>query len=70
MHKLYYVLYKERNLLLTAKERARKYQRPPTPKDEMRYTYVKKAMGGIKMVIAERKRLGLFEEDMAMKNVE
>ena len=67
MHKLYYVLYKERNLLLTDKARGRLYQRAPTPKDQMRYTYVKRAMGGIKLVIKERKTLGLHEEDIALK---
>lgn len=69
LHKLYYVLYKERNLLLTDKEKSRKFQRAVTPKDEMRYTYVKRAMGGIKIVIQERKRLGLHEEDIAMKKM-
>jgi ribosomal protein S21 len=33
----------------------------------MRYTYVKRGMAGIKMVIAERKRHDLFEEDIALK---
>jgi hypothetical protein len=33
----------------------------------MRYTYVKRGMAGIKMVIGERKRHDLFEEDIALK---
>ena len=61
------MLYKERNLLLTDKERARRLQRPPAVKEQVRYNYVKRAMAGIKMVIDERKRVGLFEEDYALK---
>ena len=51
------MLYKERNLILTEKERARKMRRPITSKEEVRYNYVKRAMGGIKKVLAERKKL-------------
>jgi hypothetical protein len=54
---LYYVLYKERNLLLTDKEMARKFQRPVSNRDEQRYLYVKRGMAGIKKVLAERKKI-------------
>lgn len=57
LHKLYYVLYKERNLLLTDKEMARKFQRPVSNRDEQRYLYVKRGMAGIKKVLAERKKI-------------
>ena len=57
LHKLYYVLYKERNLLLTDKEKARKLQRPYTAMEERRYNFVKRGMAGIKVVVGERKRL-------------
>lgn len=52
---------------MTEKNNARLFQRASPAKDEMRYTYVKRAMAGIKKVIAERKLLGLHEEDIALK---
>ncbi len=57
MHKLWYVLYKERNLLLTHKEKVRRAQRPYLPEEEARYMKVKRAMAGIKFVINERKNI-------------
>jgi large subunit ribosomal protein L47 len=57
LHKLWFVLYKERNLLLTDRERKRRMGNPITQADENRYTYVKRGMAGIKIVIKERKRI-------------
>mmetsp|Transcript_35367 Transcript_35367/g.36025 ORF Transcript_35367/g.36025 Transcript_35367/m.36025 type:complete len:140 (+) Transcript_35367:157-576(+) len=57
LHKLWYVLYKERNLLLTAKEKGRRNQRPILPSDEARYMKVKRSMASIKLVLGERKKI-------------
>jgi len=57
LHKLWYVLYKERNLLLTEREKTRRGLRPMLKPDENRYIKVKKSMAGIKVVINERKRI-------------
>eukprot|EP01041_Mallomonas_annulata_P005332 gene5332-10661_t len=57
LHKLWYVLYKERNLLLTAKEKARRSLRPISAAEEARYMKVKRSMGAMKLVLAERKRI-------------
>ena len=55
LHKLWFVLYKERNMLLTSKESARKAQRPMTSTEESRYVKVKRSMAAIKLVLHERK---------------
>lgn len=52
---MWYVLYKERNVLLTHKEKVRRAQRPYTTEEESRYQKVKRSMAGIKFVINERK---------------
>jgi len=53
LHKLWYVLYKERNVLLTESTRARQYNmRIKNPK---RKESVRKSMGRIKQVLAERR---------------
>lgn len=57
LHKLWYVLYKERNLLLSERERARRNSRPIPPKEEFRYIKVKKSMGAIKFVLSERSKI-------------
>mmetsp|Transcript_6183 Transcript_6183/g.9323 ORF Transcript_6183/g.9323 Transcript_6183/m.9323 type:complete len:150 (-) Transcript_6183:133-582(-) len=57
LHKLWYVLYKERNLLLTMREAIRRAQRPITSAEESRYIKVKRSMAGIKIVIKERKKI-------------
>ena len=57
LHKLWFVLYKERNLLLTEREKTRRGLRPMLKPDENRYIKVKKSMAGIKVVINERKRI-------------
>jgi len=54
LQKLWYVLYKERNMLMTESEIARRYgQYFPQPE---RKEKVKKSMGAIKQVLGERKR--------------
>ena len=57
MHKLWYVLYKERNLLLSEREKIRKQQRPTTGAEEHRYIKIKKSMAAIKLVLSERTKI-------------
>jgi hypothetical protein len=57
LHKLWWVLYKERNLLLTAKEKTRRVQRPVSGIEEARYQKVKRSMAAIKFVLGERKKI-------------
>eukprot|EP01040_Poterioochromonas_malhamensis_P010836 gene10836-11811_t len=57
LHKLWYVLYKERNLLLTAKHKRNSNSVPEPAKDEQRYRNVKESMKNIKLVLAERKKI-------------
>jgi large subunit ribosomal protein L47 len=57
LHKLWYVLYKERNLLLSEKQKTRRAQRPYTQLEENRYNNVKRSMAAIKFVIDERKKI-------------
>ena len=57
LHKLWFVLYKERNLLLSERERIRRNQRPITPKEETRYIKVKRSMAAIKLVLRERSKI-------------
>ena len=44
-------------MLLSERERSRRSQRPVSLNDELRYTKVKRSMGAIKHVLAERKRI-------------
>ena len=54
LHKLWYVLYKERNMLLTEQQLSRRRQLIfPQPE---RFKKVQKSMGAIKQVLGERKR--------------
>ncbi|KAJ1426052.1 mitochondrial 39-S ribosomal protein L47 (MRP-L47)-domain-containing protein [Ochromonadaceae sp. CCMP2298] len=57
LHKLWYVLYKERNVLLTQKHKLKRTQRPTILVEEHRYFKVKRSMGGIKHVMKERKKI-------------
>jgi len=57
LHKLWYVLYKERNLLLSEREKSRRGQRPVSTLDENRYIKVKRSMGAIKHVLKERSKI-------------
>jgi large subunit ribosomal protein L47 len=55
LHKLWYVLYKERNMLLTEQQLSRRRQLIfPQPE---RMKKVQKSMGAIKQVLGERKRV-------------
>lgn len=57
LHKLWFILYKERNLLLTSKQTLRRQGREVVAADENRYVKVKRAMGGIKFVLNERRKI-------------
>ena len=57
LHKLWFVLYKECNLLLSEREKARRNVRPVLAVDEQRYTKVKRSMAAIKQVLGERQRI-------------
>lgn len=57
IHKLWFVLYKECNLLLTEREKNRRNQRPVLAVEEHRYIKVKRSMAAIKQVLAERQRI-------------
>jgi len=65
LHKLWFVLYKERNLLLSEREKTRRMLRPLAKPDENRYMKVKKSMAGIKVVLNERKRIERMLEKSA-----
>jgi len=58
LHKLWFVLYKERNLLLSERQKVRKNQRPLLASEENRYTKVKRSMAAIKVVLSERQKIG------------
>lgn len=71
LHKLWYVLYKERNLILSEREKIRKQQRPTTGAEEHRYIKVKKSMAAIKLVLSERTKIRNLikkEEDSNQNN--
>lgn len=57
MHKLWFVLYKERNLLLSARNKLRTAQKRVTPLEEQRYINVKRSMAAIKHTLDERKKI-------------
>lgn len=57
LHKLWFVLYKERNLLLTHKQKLRRTLRPVIAADEHRYVKVKRSMAAIKHVLDERRKI-------------
>ena len=60
MHRLWWILYKERNLLLSEKEKSRRLSRPVSPDDESRHFKVKRSMAAIKFVLDERKKIDLL----------
>lgn len=59
MHKLWYVLYKEKNMLLTESNLARRHSYEMIQPDRRRK--VRKSMGAIKHVLGERKRKKIAE---------
>jgi len=68
LHKLWYVLYKERNLLLSLRERSRGADRALARNEENRYRSVKKSMAGIKLVLKERRDLAEAQAAAAAEN--
>lgn len=67
LHKLWYVLYKEKNMLLTEQQLSRRRQLIfPQPE---RFKKVQKSMGAIKQVLGERKRekIAAFQSKMEDK---
>lgn len=57
LHKLWFVMYKERNLLLTSRNKSRKMSRPVVGVDEKRYLKIKVSMGAIKKLLMERSKI-------------
>jgi len=57
LHKLWFILYKERNLVLTERERVRRIQRPLSKLEDNRYIKVKRGMAAIKVVLKERSKI-------------
>jgi len=57
LHKLWFILYKERNLVLTERERVRRIQRPLSKLEDNRYIKVKRSMAAIKVVLKERSKI-------------
>mmetsp|Transcript_58359 Transcript_58359/g.79556 ORF Transcript_58359/g.79556 Transcript_58359/m.79556 type:complete len:127 (-) Transcript_58359:385-765(-) len=57
LHKLWFVLYKERNALLSELTRVKRVKNKPRIETEMLKMHkVRKSMGGIKTVLAERRK--------------
>jgi len=68
LHKLWYVLYKERNMLMTQTNLARRhgyYMNLPDRRQKVR-----KSMGAIKHVLGERKRAKIAEHKLYLAEVE
>ena len=63
MHKLWYVLYKERNLLLTEREKLRRTNKHTAVLEENRYRNVKRSMANIKFVLTERDTVEKLVQD-------
>jgi hypothetical protein len=54
LHRLWFILYKERNMLLSERQKGQRMNTPIAPLDESRYMKVKRSMGAIKHVLNER----------------
>lgn len=67
LHRLWFILYKERNLLLTERQRKAKTSTPVIASDEFRYSKVKRSMAAIKHVLSERQKIInlIREEELA-----
>ena len=63
LHKLWYVLYKERNLLMSVRERFRAADRDFGRAENNRMQSVKRSMAGIKLVLAERRHLARHDAE-------
>ncbi len=72
LQKLWYVLYKERNMLLSEREKRRRAMKASSLFDERRYTGVKRSMAAIKFVLAERREVEkmVAEEEARLKKAE
>jgi Mitochondrial 39-S ribosomal protein L47 (MRP-L47) len=57
LHRLWFILYKERNLLITERQRKAKTSTPVIASDEFRYSKVKRSMAAIKHVLSERQKI-------------
>lgn len=57
LHRLWFILYKERNLLLSEKQKAARNVRPIIAAEESRYFKVKRSMAAIKHVLSERSKI-------------
>jgi hypothetical protein len=70
LHRLWFILYKERNLILTEKQKRQKAGTPTTPKEELRYSKVKQSMASIKHVLGERTKIkNLIAKQEAAKSL-
>jgi large subunit ribosomal protein L47 len=65
LHKLWYILYKERNMLLTEQQLSRRRQIIYPQPDRMKK--VQKSMGAIKQVLGERKRRKISEHQSKLE---
>lgn len=68
LHKLWYVLYKEKNMLLTESNLARRHSYEMVQPDRRRK--VQKSMGGIKQVLGERKRRKIADHRAYLREME
>ena len=66
LHKLWFVMYKERNMLLSEREKARRMQLPVSKLDENRYIKIKRGMGAIKHVLRERSSI---KRELELNNI-
>lgn len=57
LHRLWFILYKERNLILTEKQKLRRTVNPVSIIEENRYIKVKRSMAAIKHVLSERQKI-------------
>jgi large subunit ribosomal protein L47 len=65
LHALWWILYKERNLLLTLRQTTRQKLMPMPQLDENRYIRVKRSMAAIKLVLDERKKIDALLKEKA-----
>ena len=71
LHRLWFILYKERNLILTDKTKLRRNLTPINAADELRYSKVKRSMAAIKHVLSERQKINniLNPKDLPLPEV-
>ena len=72
LHRLWFILYKERNLILTEKQKQQRTVNPTTTADESRYLKVKRSMAAIKHVLSERQKINnkIKEEELAISTAD